>query len=63
MNIKVLELIYKEDHKELFNLFASKAIHPDISINDVINTMLTLLVWNDSSSFNIIINYGSALNN
>ena len=35
MNIKVLELIYREDYQGLNTLYVSQAIPPDAAINDV----------------------------
>ena len=35
MNIKVLELIYREDYQGLNTLYVSKAIPADAPINDV----------------------------
>jgi hypothetical protein len=43
MNLKVLEAIYKEDYNGLNNLFASKAVCPDISINDVSRISINIL--------------------
>ena len=42
MNIKVLELIYREDYQGLNALYVSQAIPPDAPINDV---TLKLLIF------------------
>ena len=36
MNLKVLELVYKDDFKSLNDLFKSQLVHPDAPINDVL---------------------------